>query len=60
MPETNETITYDGGCPDLFSAASGNRQTFCDDANFSALQNDYCNLENEPVAELIHRLILSN
>ena len=42
------------GCPDLFSVASGNKQTFCDDANFSRLQNNYCNLENEPIPDLIH------
>ena len=55
-----ELFDVPSGCPVLFSTASGNEQPFCGDANFFGLQNDYCNLENEPVAELIHRLILSN
>ena len=38
----------------LFFVASANKQIFCDDANFSGLQTDYCNLENESFAELIH------
>ena len=49
-----EFVDVPSGCPDLFFVASGNKQTFCNDANFSGLQNNYCNLENESVAELIH------